>query len=329
MSTNTTLPVYRIRNCRRATAYDLNKVPYSDKQASRYSVAGEIQRAMKPVVLANLAENGWTLDNQDTEFSYPDFLPDLTIKGRADAIGYHERFTKNLPTIIQVYAAPDSSIRNAQRHNLTSVPTSVEARAALLHRCPDPLERTNQDAPAIIATLNMDERQVAVDLLLPFQSDSFNDETKMWLMSVPTQPVDTDDMPNPDYEPSSWECRRCPWLTLCHGDPQEEVKLDPETPVADQLTELLVDYEKAYRDARPHSEAEKIRKKKLDTIKDVMRENQLTSFTNPDVTDSSIAYSSSPKDELDMPALKQLLTENQLHQVTKISSTSRINITVK
>ena len=324
MTTTIDIHASSLRDCRRASFYKANHEPRTNSVDNNFlRVSRRMAEALNGVILDAMVEAGWTLEYTNVTTSSNSFISGAKVTDTAHAIGQHPDWTQGRNTVIRVQARTAASIRAIQRHSIITARQETEARLAFLHQKADYQGLTDPEAPAILATLNLDTRQLHIDMLFPHQSESVNDETTMWISSNKFN-----ELPNQDYGPESYECRRCPWLDTCHGPQQEEA--DPEIPedVYESLELACDDYAVAHLEAREHATAEKRRSNARDAIKQYLTQQQLSTFTHQGEHTVTAKLTPTSPVNVDMDELARIVTPEQYRRIVTIGKSERINVKV-
>ena len=326
MTTMKTINIHAstLRDCRRASFYKVNNEPRTNSQDHSFQqVSRRMAGALNAVVLDTMAEAGWTISHTNLSMSSDSFIPGTHVSDTVHAIGHHPDWTQDRDTVIRVQARTEASIQATQRHSIITAHQELEARLAFLHLQANTEGLTDPEAPAILATLNLDSRQVHIDMLFPHQSEAVNDETKTWLVDNQSNV-----MPNPDYNPESYECRHCPWLDTCHG-PQEDDE-DPEVPedIYESLEKACDDYAVAHNQTREHAKAEKQRSNARDAIKGYLVQQKLSIFTHQGEHTITAKLTPTSPVNVDVDELKRIVSPAQFRQIVTVGKSERINIKV-
>ena len=324
MTTNINIHASTLRHCRRASFYRVNQEPRTNSEDRNFlQVSRRMANALSGVILDTMVEAGWTIAHTNLTMTTESFIAGAHVSDTAHAIGQHPDWTQGRDTVIRVQARTAASIRATQRHSIITARQETEARLAFLHLQADSQGLTDPEAPAILATLNLDSRQLHIDMLFPHQSESVNDETTMWLSN--NKP---DELPKQDYDAESYECRRCPWLDTCHG-PQEPED-DPEIPddVYESLELACDDYAVAHLETREHAKAEKRRSNARDSIKGYLTQQQLSAFTHQGEHTVTAKLTPTNPVNVDLDALRLIVTPQQFRSIVTVGKSDRINIKV-
>ena len=322
-----TISASSLRDCRRALAYTRNHEPHSDNPPTSESrqAARQLNQALNEVVLTTMREQGWTFVQTHVPAASDTFLDgDTVVHDTVHAIGSHPQWTGDENSVIMVQARSAASIRSIQTYNPITASLATEARLAFIHQAADLPVPTNPENPAVLATLNLDTRQLQIEFMHPHQSRDVNAKSQTWL-----DQHTGGGLPAPDYSAGSWQCTYCPFLTTCHG-PQDTVSVDDlDDDVVASLEETCDEYLQAHADARAGAAALKMRDQLRDRIKASMIAQNLEQFSYEGDQRVSVKITRTSPVSVDHDALKRFLTPDQYREAVRAGNSTRINISVK
>ena len=328
-----TIRASAIRDCRRSLGYAALNVAPTNSPEETQTLAMESGKALEPVVAGSLQRQGWGVshfgDDNEAPVVVGKFHPNLVVVGHPDAHGSHPSVTDNHKTLVEIKTRSSAAVKRQIRLGLIMAQPGTAAQAAFYHRYV-PEGTTDPDQPAVIATMNVDTREIGLDFLLPHQSDQINEESADWLtplvsMLDPETPLQ-DRLPGRDFDPGSYQCSSCPWLTACQGEQTEAEEDGPELD-DEAMNSAFRRYASAIASLEGFAELEKERKAALAAIKRCMQQQEVKDVAWEDEgVHLSAAISHTPSYEVNIQKLEAILTPAQYREVILERATSKINI---
>ena len=324
------IPARQAGDCRKQLYLRLTDVQPSDhteNDQTRNRMAALL--AMKPVVNRALRQEGW-----ETRPVPP--VPDIPVSDTLNISVFGDLVMRH-PDITNgrwIAAVTASAKERTVRDWLTA--TSAYIRPWQLHRlalitealraAPEPPCEIDPDQPQMIAMLDYDNGALEYE---PNETDYL--ERIAASLKERLQPLDqalqTGQMPEPDYTPDSAQCRRCPYLQLCHGVPATPAT-DDQSVSEEEFQQAVRTFAAAETRLLPLKDISKQRDDAKNIVKRYMTQNGYQWMTL-DADDSrwDARIRTSQRTNLSVTQARKLLTAEQLAGIASVSPQTALYIT--
>ena len=312
-------------DCRRALWYAATGQEPTNPPDEIAQVRMDAGRALESVVIRAMRRAGWQTTNYAEARRNVDvqveLLPGLIVEGTPDAravapdakeTGY---FGHPLHSLVEV-----KTYGHARYKYWQSVWTEGMNPGAMMQAAAYRLGLYNDgeidaDAPVVFAALDTDTREwdteiVDAERMREWMALAYNrlDELKVWL-EVGVQP-------EPEYNPGDWQCRSCPFLTVC-GNVEPELPSHPQTLIEFQCA--VEEFQIVKADGNKKREAEE-----RQLMAAFLLENEYPKLTVEQGGYShTVSLRTTPKTDVDLKLLATLLSREDYERVVayKVSHT--------
>jgi len=255
-------------HCRRALWYTATEQPVTNPPEPESLTLLETGNALEPVVVRAMRRSGWTVaaaDRDEPVSVTVEAAPGLTVTGHPDATGCPppeggaaaavEQFlfgdeaqrVEADELVIEVKTRGPEAFKRwqtlgAERSHPESVAQAACYSLGLFGECRD----------VVIATLDTGSRTWDYELIPADRAAGAWRNATARLEELAEHHAlngpDPETLPERDFSAADWQCKRCPYLTLCQpgGAGEAEDDAEPAEPVSDeQAREALRGYERA------------------------------------------------------------------------------------
>ena len=277
--------------CRRSLWYAATGYEPTNPPSEESLTAMEAGNALEPVVARAMERAGWQVnapDPQDPQTVTVRIGPNMLVTGHPDGTARmplaEDEAPPQLflfdgepqapafcdPMVVEIKTrGPDAFKRWRTLGAERSHPASV-AQAAFYT-----LGEFGTLRDAVIATMDTGSRTWDYEVIPAYRLERALQNASAWLGELAAHHVrngpDPDVLPDRDFSATSWQCRSCPFLSVCLPG-AAEVGVEPETEEAEVSDEEARDAVAAYSEAQDAiKEPEKAKRTALDTLKAWMR----------------------------------------------------------
>ena len=326
------IPARQAGDCRKQLYPRQTDVPPSDDrdtEQTRNRMAALL--AIKPVVNNALRQEGW-----ETRPMPP--VPDIAISDTlkisifGDLVIRHPDITDGRwiaavtasakeRTVRDWLTATSSQIRPWQLHRLALITEALRA-------APEPPYEIDPDQPQMIAMLDYDNGGLEYE---PNETDYLERIAaglKERLLPL-DQALQTGQTPEPDYSADSAQCRRCPYLQLCHGiRPAPDSATDDQSVSEAQFQQAVQTFAAAEPRLLELKDVTKERDSARNVIKQYMTQNGFQRLTlNADDSRWDARIRTSQRTSLSVSQARQKLTAEQLADIASVRPEAALYIT--
>ena len=312
-------------DCRRALWYAATGQEPTNPPDEIAQVRMDAGRALESVVIRAMRRAGWQTTNYAEARRNVDVRVELAsglfVEGTPDARGIAPDaketgyFGHSLHSLIEV-----KTYGHARYKYWQSVWTEGMNPAAMMQAAAYRLglviaAEIDPDAPVIFAALDTDTREWDTETVSPRRMEEWAllafvrlDELKEWL--------EDGTLPEPEYNPGDWQCRSCPFLTIC-GNVEPEPAGDAHT-VAE-----FADAVRGFQIAEVNGD-EKGKKAERQSMAAYLVESELPRLTvEQDGQEHTVSLRTTPKTDVDLKLLATLLSREDYERVVayKVSHT--------
>ena len=304
-------------DCRRALWYAATGQEPTNPPDEIAQVRMDAGRALESVVIRAMRRAGWQTTNYAEARRNVDvrveLAPGLIIEGTPDARGIEYGDTQRSLIEVKTYG-------HARYKYWQSVWTEGMNPAAMMQAAAYRVglviaNEIDPNAPVVFAALDTDTREWDTETVSPHRMEEWSnlafvrlDELSEWL--------DDDTLPEPEYNPGDWQCRSCPFLTVC-GNVEPEPAGDAHT-VAE-----FADAVRGFQIAEVNGD-EKGKKAERQSMAAYLVESELPRLTvEQDGQEHTVSLRTTPKTDVDLKLLATLLSREDYERVVayKVSHT--------
>ena len=304
-------------DCRRALWYAATGQEPTNPPDEIAQVRMDAGRALESVVIRAMRRAGWQTTNYAEARRNVDVLVtlanDIQIEGTPDA--------RALPTDSQLYSLVEvkthshSRFKHWQSMHTEGMNPGAMMQAAAYRRGLLAAGEISTDARVVFAVLDTDTREWDYETVAA-------DRMREWSMlaaarlDVLRDDLAADRQPEPEYNPGDWQCRSCPFLTVC-GNVEPEPAGDAHT-VAE-----FADAVRGFQIAEVNGD-EKGKKAERQSMAAYLVESELPRLTvEQDGQEHTVSLRTTPKTDVDLKLLATLLSHEDYERVVayKVSHT--------
>lgn len=327
------IPASIAGDCRKALYFHATGVAPSERQNPQEHNRRAAGLALKPVVRAALETEGWQTRLAPQPLKVP-VTDTLSVRVAPDLLLSHEQITGGHWITAVTMSAREQSVHNwlmettgkAYPHRLRRLALAVEAIAANSERPAD----IDTDQPQLVVMLDRDTGALEYE---PNETDylqRITTQVKERLTELDAA-LQSRQMPPAEYRRDSRACRRCPYLTLCHG-PEPAAAAEgaghPE-PVTDELlAEAVETFAVAEQQLQPMKEVSKRRDEAKEVIKRYMAETGQSKMPlHAEDSSWQASIRTSKRTSLSVTEARTTLTTEQLAAISTTNETAALYIT--
>ena len=290
-------------------------------------------RALKPVVRDALETEGWQTRLAPQPLDVP-VTDTLSVRVAPDLLLSHEHITGGRCITAVTMSAREQSVRNwlmettgkAYPHRLRRLALAVEAFVSN----PEPPADIDTSQPQLVVMLDRDTGALEYELNQPDQLGRVATQVKERLTELDVA-LQSRQMPPAEYQRDSRACRRCPYLTLCHGPESAAATEDtvrPEPVTDEQLAEAVETFAAAERHLLPMKEVSKRRDEAKEVIKRYMAETGQSKMPlHAEDSSWQASIRTSKRTSLSVTEARKTLTTEQLAAIATTHETAALYIT--
>ena len=326
------IPASIAGDCRKALYLHATGVTPSEQENQQRLNRMAAGLALKPVVRAALETEGWQTRMAPQPLDVP-VTDTLSVRVAPDLLLSHDLVTSGRWITAATMSAREQSVRNwlmettgkAYPHRLRRLAFSVEA----LQVAPEPPDDIDTGQPQLVVMLDRDTGTLEYE---PNETDHLRriaEQVKGWLIELDAA-LQSGQMPDAEYRRDSRACRRCPYLTLCHGpEPSSPTGTESQVPVTDeQFAEAVETFAAAEQRLQPMKEVSKQRDEAKEVIKRYMTETGQKSMPlHAEDSSWQATIRTSKRTSLSVTAARKTLTAEQLAEIAATNETAALYIT--
>lgn len=230
------IPAHRSGECLKALYLYATGVTPSDTPDATALNRMEAGRAMKPAVAAALRREGW-------QTRLPPPMPDIAVTDTlrvsvaGDLVMAHDEITGGEWIAVVMMSAKEKNVSQwlinttakAYPRQLRSLALATEA----LRLHPEPQPEIDAEQPQMAVMLDRDNGTLEYEPNDTEYLERIAQQVKERLKQLDSA-LQSGQMPEAEYTPESRACRRCPYLTACHGAQQPPAMADGSDPVTEE-----------------------------------------------------------------------------------------------
>ena len=304
-------------DCRRALWYAATGQEPTNPPDELAQVRMDAGRALESVVIRAMRRAGWQTTNYATARYNVDVSEDLaeglTISGTPDARAIEGGDT--LRSLVEVKTYGHSRYKHWQSMRTEGMNPAAMMQAAIYRRGLYNDDQIDLSAPVIFASLDTDTREWDYEAVDPARVDMWAGVARERLTELRNDLL-ADRQPEPEYNPGDWQCRSCPFLTVC-GNVEPEPAGDAHT-VAE-----FADAVRGFQIAEVNGD-EKGKKAERQSMAAYLVESELPRLTvEQDGMEHTVSLRTTPKTDVDLKLLATLLSREDYERVVayKVSHT--------
>ena len=312
-------------DCRRALWYAATGQEPTNPPDEIAQVHMDAGRALESVVIRAMRRAGWQTTNYAEARRNVDVQvelgPGLIVEGTPDARGIAPGaketgdFGHSLRSLVEV-----KTYGHARYKYWQSVWTEGMNPGAMMQAAAYRLglyndDEIDADAPVVFAALDTDTREWDTEIVDAARMDEWArlafvrlDELKEWL--------EDDTLPEPEYNPGDWQCRSCPFLTVCGN-------VEPEPAGPARTVAEFAESVRGFGVADAMFD-EKGKKAERQSMAAYLVESELPRLTvEQDGQEHTVSLRTTPKTDVDLKLLATLLSREDYERVVayKVSHT--------
>ena len=326
------IPASIAGDCRKALYLHATGIAPSERENQQHHNRMAAGLALKPVVRAALETEGWQTRMAPQPLDVP-VTDTLSVRVAPDLLLSHDQITCGRWITAVTMSAREQSVRNwlmettgkAYPHRLRRLALSVEA----LEKAPEPPEDIDTRQPQLVVMLDRDNGALEYE---PNETDHLRriaEQVKGRLIELDAA-LQSGQMPDAEYRRDSRACRRCPYLTLCHGpEPASPTGTERQVPVTDeQFAEAVETFATAEQRLQPMKEVSKRRDEAKEVIKRYMTEaGQKSMPLHAEDSSWQASIRVSKRTSLSVTAARKTLTAEQVAEIATTNETVALYIT--
>ena len=340
-----TIRASQATSCRRQLAYHARNEPITnppDNIAINRMLAGTYLEA---VVVDYLKRTEWKNIKSFTD-DYPSpprldikLTDNIFITGTPDAHGSHEMITDDKLSVLEIKTRGNAAWSQMQKLGTMGAFPSAVAQLALYHKGLLQYQtETNQqlidtDSTGVIVTMNTDTKEVRT-----FTASDMNLENSLTDITSKLTPLallllnkETEgNLPSKDYAPSSWQCRGCPFFTVCTDTRiiDDTNKNAPKKVGRLEALDALHNYETANATVVNNKSAEADKKEARGTLLDYLKgeETKQTELVGKSGLSRNIKITKRETAQIDLEQLGQILSMEQYQNIVTTKVTESVSI---
>ncbi len=338
---NVAIRASAVGDCRRALHYAARQVAPTNPPDALALTRMDAGRALESILFQAMRRDGWKTSNY--EYRPAPRRPSirlrlgsrLTITGIPDGRGAHAELTGGDYALIEAKARSHGQYKFwramgvAFAHPAALAQTAVY-RAGMLE---SGREEISPDTPAVIAVLDTETKEYDTELLAPALLDRTVAAVASRLNEFAQELLAGGEPPEPDFQPSDWQCQRCPWRDLCRP-PEDQGAVDDATPEAaydlNDVVDAVQRYQRAADESRSKAAAEKAKTAARRDLFAAMDYAGVEEFQiNPGAGDVLVQRRVDRRPAVTaqtLPLLKTMLAPEQLERVVSWTETQRLII---
>ena len=304
-------------DCRRALWYAAAGQEPTNPPDEIAQVRMDAGRALESVVIRAMRRAGWQTTNYAAARYNVDVSEDLaeglTISGTPDARAIE--YGDTLRSLVEVKTYGHSRYKHWQSMHTEGMNPAAMMQAAIYRRGLYNDDQIDLSAPVIFATLDTDTREWDYEAVDPTRVDMWAGVAEERLTELRNVLL-ADRQPEPEYNPGDWQCRSCPFLTVC-GNVEPEPAGDAHT-----LAEFA-DAVRGFQIAEVNGD-EKGKKAERQSMAAYLVESELPRLTvEQDGQEHTVSLRTTPKTDVDLKLLATLLSREDYERVVayKVSHT--------
>ena len=261
--------------CRRALWYAATRQPPTDQTPDEALTVMEAGTALEPVVLQAMRRAGWEIAESDPSAPQPvsvEIDRNLLVVGHPDAVGSSPLFGDEM--VVEVKTRGPSAYSRWKHLGVErSHPESVAQLALYTYGL------FGQARDGVIATMDTGSRQWDYETVPADRIARTFEAVKTRLGELSAHDgrhrTKPDVLPDRDFHADSWQCQRCPYLSVClPGDAVSTGDEEMEEQVARAEAEEAV---RAYTEAQAETRGpDRAKREALSTLKTWMRQQDLS-----------------------------------------------------
>ncbi len=335
-------------SCRRQLAYYARNEPITnppDNIAINRMLAGTYLEA---VAVDYLKRTEWTDVNSFTDdYAFPPRLnikltDNIFITGTPDAHGSHEMITDGKLSVLEIKTRGNAAWSQMQKLGTMGAFPSAVAQLALYRKgLLDYQTKKNEylidtDSTGVIVTMNTDTKEVRM-----FTASDMNLENSLADITAKLTPLSLlllnnetkGTLPAKDYAPTSWQCRYCPFFTVC-TDTKTTDDTDKDTPKKPkkvgklEALNALHNYETANATVVDNKGAEADKKEARGALLDYLKgeETKQTELIGKSGLSRNIKITTRETTQVDLEQLGQILSMEQYKNIVTKKVTESVSI---
>ena len=304
-------------DCRRALWYAATGQEPTNPPDEIAQVRMDAGRALESVVIRAMRRAGWQTTNYATARYNVDVSEDLaeglTIAGTPDARAIE--YGDTLRSLVEVKTYGHSRYKHWQSMRTEGMNPAAMMQAAIYRRGLYNDDQIDLSAPVVFACLDTDTREWDYEAIDPARVDMWAGVAEDRLTEL-RKDLLADRQPEPEYNPGDWQCRSCPFLTVC-GNVEPEPAGDAHT-VAE-----FADAVRGFQIAEVNGD-EKGKKAERQSMAAYLVESELPRLTvEQDGMEHTVSLRTTPKTDVDLKLLATLLSREDYERVVayKVSHT--------
>ena len=226
-------------DCRRALWYAATGQEPTNPPDEIAQVRMDAGRALESVVIRAMRRAGWQTTNYAEARRNVDVLvelaPGLIVEGTPDAravapdakeTGY---FGHPLHSLVEVKTYGHARYKYWQSVWTEGMNPGAMMQAAAYHFGLAALGEIDRDAPVIFASLDTDTREWDYEAIDTARVSAWREAAIERLLGL-RYALTNGNQPEPEYNPGDWQCRSCPFLTVCGNvEPEPAGKVESMT----------------------------------------------------------------------------------------------------
>ena len=315
-------------DCRRALWYAATGHEPTNPPDEVAQVRMDAGNALESVVIRAMRRAGWQTTNYAEARRNVDvrveLAPGLVIEGTPDARGIAPDaketgyFGHPLHSLVEVKTYGHSRYRHWQSMRTEGMNPSAMMQAGIYRQGLRVLGEIDTDAPVVFANLDTDTREWDYEIVTASRMAEWTQLAYTRLTELRNDLL-ADRLPEPEYNPGDWQCRSCPFLTVCGN-------VEPEPAGPARTAAEFADAVRGFQIADVNGD-EKGKKAERQSMAAYLVESELPRLTvEQDGMAHTVSLRTTPKTDVDLPLLATLLSREDYARVVSYKESHTVAV---